>query len=129
MLRKQRDKYHTQKDFTNYRKFHNKVSFMIKKSKQKYFVEAIYTDKDTKTLWKYLKELHPKEEPSLPTQLKVDDKIISQMQEVVEHLYNHFCHLADKVKTQKHTPDYELLEVFITTKCLDTTGQIQISTY
>ena len=97
MLRKQRDKYHKQKDFSNYRKFHNKVSSMIKKSEQKCFDEAIGKDKDTKTLWKYLKELHPKEEPSLPTQLKVDDKIISQTQEVVEHLNNHFCNLADKV--------------------------------
>ena len=65
MLRKQRDKYHKQKDFSSCRKFRNKVSSMIKKSKQKYFVEAIGKDKDTKTLWKYLKELHPKEEPSL----------------------------------------------------------------
>ena len=99
MHRKQKDKYHKHKDFSNFRKFCNKVSSMIKKSKQKYLVEAIGTDKNTKTLWKYLKELHFKKEPSLPTQLKVGAKMIPQMQKVVEHLNNHSCDLADKVKT------------------------------
>ena len=35
------------------------------------------------------------------------------MHEIVEHPNNNFCHLADLVKTIKHTLNYELLKDFL----------------
>ena len=59
-LQKQRDKYNKEKDWSDYKKFRNKTCALIKKSKQNYFTDANNQNKDTKTIWKYIKDLNTK---------------------------------------------------------------------
>ena len=125
--RRLRDTYHKNKDWENYKIWRNKTTAMIKTSKQNYFTEAIIQNKDTKTLWKYIHELNPKDNIGFPTQLQHDNEIISDPSDITECLNQHFTGCAKSIKTHKPVSVLKPLENFLNDKFQSSTEMFTIN--
>ena len=95
-------------------------------SKQKYFNDAINQNKDTGTIWKYIKDLNPKEISDFPMRLKLGDATEDKVPEIVETRNTQFCEIADNIKTENHTPDFNLLHDYIQEKLSNDDNKFKI---
>ena len=90
-----RDYYHKKKDPINYKYWRNKVTALINAAKEKYYKSAIDENKNSKDIWKYIKELRPKADHSSPTMLTVNDQTATNNTDIVNMFNDYFVNLSN----------------------------------
>ena len=90
-----RDYYHKNKDPINYNYWRNKVTALINAAKEKYYKSAIDENKNSKDIWKYIKELRPKADHSSPTMLTVNDQTATNNTDIVNMFNDYFVNLSN----------------------------------
>ena len=67
--RHQRDHFHKIKDEENYRLWRNKVTSLIQSAKEQYYQKALDENESVSDIWRYIKEITPKQNNSVPNLL------------------------------------------------------------
>ena len=119
-----RDFYHRQKDWINYRYWRNKATSCTRKSKTKYFTTAISQNKDSKTLWKYLNELHPKQNPGVPIRMWNGEYNVSNDIEIANCIENHYSNFANTIKIYDPKSNHTFLKEFLANKIDENNKQL-----
>ncbi len=114
----QRDHFKSINDTDQYRKSRNECVKMIQESKVAYYKSCIENNQgDSKKLWKYLRELSPKEAKDIPSNIKEGDKIITEPSDICEHFNSFFTSIVKKyLPQQTKSPDLTKLQNFITSR-------------
>ena len=93
-----RDKTKRLKQWSDHRKFRNKTKQLIRQAKRKYFSNSITNSKDTKSLWKHLRDVTngSKTAPSnLPQKLIIGNETITESEAVASKLNKYFASVAE----------------------------------
>lgn len=106
---RQRDNYHHNNDFKNYKTWRNRVTNLIKRSKRNYFNSAIEKNKDSKHIWKQIKKISGQEHVGkfvLPPKLEVGDSIITGSDDIVNAFNTHFVNISNIIDKTSFDPAY-----------------------
>ena len=101
----------------NYRLWRNKVSCFIEQAKKKYFQNAVSNCRDSKTIWKYIRNLNPKHHQNLVKNLECDGSILDNNFDIANAFNEHFTDIAEGIiDNSSEEPDFDTLNRFITSK-------------
>ena len=96
-LQKLRDNSKRLKMWSDYRRYRNQIKFSIRKAKRSFFSDSVTNSKDSKFIWKHLRSTTKKSETlsnKLPSELKLNDEIISDSESVASKLNIYFSSIA-----------------------------------
>ena len=115
--RNQRDYFHRNKDMINYRLWRNEVSYLIEQAKEKYYQNAVSNCKDTKSIWKYIKNLNPRRNQSGVKTLDYNNLALDNNFDIANSLNDHFTNIADGlVDTDIKNLNHDKLNEFVQSK-------------
>ena len=104
----------------------NKTTYLINKSKEDYYQNAISSSKNSKDLWKHLKDLNPKSENIFPPKMDYENKTYENPQDIVNTLNDHFSTVANKlVGKHKSDMDFSKLKTYTSSK-LESTENFEV---
>ena len=115
---KQRDHFKSIHDTEHYRLARNACVNLIKQSKIDYYKSCIENNKgDSKKLWKYIRELAPKDCKLTPSIINDGNKIITNLQDISECFNTFFSSIVEKyLPEQNKSPNLGKLQNFISSK-------------
>ena len=89
--RHQRDHFHKLKDEENYRLWRNKVTNLIQSAKEQYYQKALDENESVSDIWRYIKEITPKQNHSVPN-LLLDNKgqTVTDVSDIVDTFNTYF---------------------------------------
>ena len=90
-MQNKRDTYKRQKMWADHRRIRNKTKQLIRHAKRKYFSEKIDNSKDTKSIWKHLRDVNTGTKPSannLLTELNINGERINNSEQIAAKLDN-----------------------------------------
>ena len=123
--RKIRDKYKHSKNWSEYKRYRNKPSKLIKNAKRNYFSDSIENFKDTKTIWKHLRTINTSAASTnntLPSELKFANETLTDSKEIATKLNEYFASVAkvlNSTNTETSEPDLSKLQDFVNGKVPD----------
>ena len=88
------DYHHKKKDAVNYKYWRNKVTELMKNAKEQYYKIAIEEKKNSKDIWKHIKELGPKSEHATPNMLNVNGQIANENIDIANIFNDYFINLS-----------------------------------
>jgi hypothetical protein len=92
-----RDKLKNSGNYFQYKFWRNKVVSMIRKAKRNYYIQALETNtKNPRVLWKYMKDVCPDKDYTVPNVLKVDNQEITDTKQIASTFNSHFSSLAER---------------------------------
>ena len=77
------------KQWTEYKKYRNKILQLIRAAKCKYFSESVANSKDTKHIWAHLRTANGESKPSgkqLPDELIIDNERVTKPEDIAQKL-------------------------------------------
>ena len=110
-LQKLRDNSKRLKMWSDYRRYRNQIKFSIRKAKRSFFSDSVTNSKDPKFIWKHLRSTIKKSETlfnKLPSELKLNDEIISDSESVAFKLNVYFSPIAQIIN--EHNDEVETTE-------------------
>jgi hypothetical protein len=113
IARKTRDKFKANKQWTEYKIWRNKYLAIIKKNKKQFFNKSIEEKRDSKYLWKNIKNVSGLDQESLniPHALTVNDEKVQGRHNILNSLNSHFINVANIVsKRELQLENYDLLK-------------------
>lgn len=118
---KQRDNCKRLKQWSQYKKYRNKVTTLIRQSKRNHFSDSISNLKDTKTIWKHLKSVsNPGESNNhIPDEIVINNVTFTTTEQVASKLNKFFTSISELLinsDTDDTTPDLNNLVRFIQSK-------------
>ena len=93
-----RDKTKRLKQWSDHRKYRNKTKQLIRQAKRKYFSNSITNSKDTKSLWKHLRDVtngSKTASSNLPQKLIIGNETITESEAVASKLNKYFASVAE----------------------------------
>ena len=93
-----RDKTKRLKQWSDHRKYRNKTKQLIRQAKRKYFSKSITNSKDTKSLWKHLRDVNnggKTASSNLPEKLIIGNETITESEAVASKLNKYFASVAE----------------------------------
>ena len=93
-----RDKTKRLKQWSDHRKYRNKTKQLIRQAKRKYFSNSITNSKDTKSLWKHLRDVNnggKTASSNLPEKLIIGNETITESEAVASKLNKYFASVAE----------------------------------
>ena len=123
--RKIRDKYKHSKNWSEYKRYRNKTSKLIKNAKRNHFSDSIENFKDTKTIWKHLRTINTSAastNSTLPSELKFANESLTDSKEIATKLNEYFASVAkvlNSTNTETSEPDLSKLQDFVNGKVPD----------
>ena len=100
--RHNRDYHHKKKDAVNYKYWRNKVTELMKNAKEQYYKTAIEENKNSKDIWKHLKELGPKSEHATPNMLNVNGQIANENIDIANIFNDYFINLSTALSSNNN---------------------------
>ena len=85
--------------WADYRRIRNKTKQLIRHAKRKHFSEKVDNSKDTKSIWKHLRDVNTGTKPSannLPTELIINGERINNSEQIAAKLNNYFSTVAEQ---------------------------------
>ena len=104
----QRNKFHQDGNFEQYKILRNKVTATIKRHKRNFFNKAIQENKDVKYLWKnlkYISNLNQSRTVQLPRTLKKNSEILTTDLRIINELNTYFVNISSLVKLTDFSPN------------------------
>ena len=120
--RKIRDKYKHSQNWSEYKRYRNKTSKLIKNAKRNHFSDSIENFKDTKTIWKHLRTINTSAASTnntLPSELKFANETLTDSKEIATKLNEYFASVAkvlNSTNTETSEPDLSKLQDFVNGK-------------
>ena len=111
----ERDRLKRNGDYKKYKMHRNLVSCRIKKSKRDFYNNAIKENKDSKYLWKHIKDIsymNNNKNSGLPPRLKSKDGYVEGSLNILNELNSHFVnisHIVDKLEC--HEKNFSALKL------------------
>lgn len=93
-----RDKCKRLKQWGDYKKYRNKTKHLIRQAKRKYFSNCINKSKDTKSIWKHLRNVNTgakTDSSNLPKELEISNEIITDSMNIANKLNTYFASVAE----------------------------------
>ena len=93
-----RDKTKRLKQWSDHRKYRNKTKQLIRQAKRKYFSNSLTNSKDTKSLWKHLRDVNnggKTASSNLPETLIIGNETITESEAVASKLNKYFASVAE----------------------------------
>ena len=93
-----RDKTKRLKQWSDHRKYRNKTKQLIRQAKRKYFSNSITNSKDTKSLWKHLRDVtngSKTASSNLPQKLIIGNETFTESEAVASKLNKYFASVAE----------------------------------
>ena len=108
---RERDQAHKNKEFTNYRLLRNRVHYLIRQEKKKYFEKLVQKKSDSKSIWKAINILANKRKES--------ELLNYKHMPTCAEFSNHFREEVNILKSSlpSSTSDLSELNKFIANKC------------
>jgi hypothetical protein len=130
---RRRNKINKKENFTEYKIMRNKVTSVIRKAKKDFYNAAVRDNKDTKYIWKNLRELSNDTSTniSLPERLNNIDANdqITDIQEIANALNEHFINVSHIVqKSSFNKNNFDSLRTFLDNKLIGKTFHINFIT-
>ena len=124
-----RDLFHKQKDWINYKIWRNKVNSLIKKEKKTYFNNLINTNIKSNDLWKILNSVATKENNYvIPLKLSINTHVTNGRPEILNTLNTHFVGIAKCItKTNINKDNFKSLELYVNSKLGHRSNYFQVS--
>ena len=98
---RQRDIYHKQNNWHQYKIWRNKTNTLIRKAKSNLFSKSIAENKDNSFLWKHVKALKEQSnEGSLPTNATSSSPESGSTSDLLNELNDYFTSISDKLKEE-----------------------------
>ena len=117
--RHQRDHFHKLKDEENYRLWRNKVTNLIQSAKEQYYQKALDENESVSDIWRYIKEITPKQNHSVPN-LLLDNKgqTVTDVSDIVDTFNTYFSTVSANYehKTSDYTKSIDTLLDFTKSK-------------
>ena len=110
-IQKLRDNAKRHKMWSDYRRYRNKIKYLICKAKRKHFSDSVENSKDSKFIWKQLRSVNKKAQASvnkLPSELKINDETITDSEAIATKLNVYFSSIAQILN--EHNDEIEPLE-------------------
>ena len=93
---KQRNKYHSLKDWIQYRYWRNRITALIRKSKKNFFSRSINEYMDSTFLWRHVKSLSGQnDDGKVPDQIVIDDVSYQTENDISEQLNCSFSTISE----------------------------------
>ena len=120
---KQRDKFHSRKDWNQYKYWRNKLTVLLRISKRNFFSRSIEESKDNTFLWRHIKNLSGQNiDRKILDEIVIDDNTHRDKNDVIEQLNYFFTTISDRLKsndTQNHDTvnyDFKKLKDYVDSK-------------
>lgn len=97
-MQKQRDNARKVNQWTEYKRYRNKIRQLIRLAKRKYFSDSINNSKDSKAIWNHLRTVNNKKQTSfnnLPSELTINGEKITDSEDVATKLNEYFSSIAE----------------------------------
>ena len=78
----------------NYKYWRNKVTELMKNAKEQYYKTTIEENKNSKDIWKHIKELGPKSDHATPNMLNVNGQIANENIDIAYIFNDYFINLS-----------------------------------
>ena len=102
--RQKRDYFHKKKDFTNYKIWRNKCTSLINMTKQSFYKTSIEQAKSPNDMWKLVKDIaNSNKQDHFPTQIIVNDQILTQDKKITNALNEHFVNVATNLNINQNS--------------------------
>ena len=95
-----RDKYKRQKQWTEYKRYRNKVRNLIRKAKRQHFTHSVENLQDARTTWRHLRAVNKgcmTSGKTLPDKLIVDGEQFTDSQTIAIKFNEYFTSIATKL--------------------------------
>ena len=101
-----------------YKKQRNHVTFLIRKSKRQFYNQSVKENASVQHLWNTLNALtKPQTSLTLPTKIRINNKDIENVDDILEEFNNHFINISHIVSKRKYDPHiYQTFETFLNKK-------------
>ena len=125
--RHKRDFFHKKKDQENFKFWRNKVITLIRLAKEQYYKSAIDENKNSKDIWKFIKELGIRSNYSTPNTINANGQIINDNAEIASVFNDYFINLSTALlsDTTEYTETLDILRNFTQMK-LDPSNEFHI---
>lgn len=97
-MQRLRDNCKRLKQWTDYKKYRNKIRHLIRTAKRKYFSESIIKTKDSKHIWAHLRTVNGVSKASgklLPDEIVIGNERITKSEDIAQKLNIYFSSIAD----------------------------------
>ena len=117
-----RDKYKRQKQWTEYKRYRNKVRNLIRKAKRQHFTHSVENLKDTSTIWRHLRAVNKgcmTSGNTLPGELIVNGEQFTDSQTIASKFNEFFTSIAqilDDTDTDSNDLNVNKLREFVNDK-------------
>ena len=119
-----RDRINKKTNFSAYKVFRNKVTYLIKRAKKEFYNNAVKQSTDTKLLWKNMREITGSNNNGIliPKTLRIGNEEITGENNIVNTFNDHFINICETIKENKFNKNSfsdleEHLEGFLQGKC------------
>ena len=106
----------------------NKVLTLIKQAKTNYYESAVKENDTSGEIWRYIKDLNPKQTTYTPEVIKTSDQVLENPENIANEFNNYFVNLCQTLgivnKMNKST--FSILDKYVKSK-LDSSNKIDIS--
>ena len=117
-----RDKSKRLKQWDNYKPYRNRTRHLIKQSKRNFFTNCIDNSKDTKSIWKHMRNANDGSNLTsrrLPEELVINNERINDASEIASKLNAYFTSIADGLlenRSNRSTLNTEKIDQFVDSK-------------
>ena len=116
--RHKRDFFHKKKDDENFKHWRNKVTGLIRAAKEQYYKSAIDNHKNSKDIWRYIRELGANSNHSTPNTLTTNGETVHDAEDISNMFNDYFVNLSKALLSDnaEYTHTLDILKCFTRTK-------------